>query len=107
MASSIKVLYAEDHLPLRNRIVNYLKNNGFEVVGVAANGKELIPMLERPHDVILLDLQMPTMDGSEFLDFVSGRSQSCRIIILTMFYCSLLVTDIKVGARWDFCLNRL
>ncbi|MBC7410388.1 MAG: response regulator transcription factor, partial [Arcicella sp.] len=63
--NKIRVAIADDHAIFRRGIVSLLENNeDFEVVLQASNGQELIDNLEatRP-EVILMDLQMPVLDG--------------------------------------------
>src|SRR5690606_32106193 len=56
------------------------------VVGEAANGKEALRVadLEQP-DVILVDIQMPVMDGLEATALLAERCPSSRVVILTTF----------------------
>ena len=56
-----------------------------EVVGMAANGQEAIYLLDtcRP-DVVLMDVQMPMMDGIEATKLIKRKRPSTRIILLTI-----------------------
>jgi chemotaxis response regulator CheB len=61
----LRVLVVDDHELTRFSLKLALSNQkNIELVGLASNGKEAIEMVERYHpDVIILDLQMPIMDG--------------------------------------------
>ena len=79
-----KVMVVDDSWAMRiaiSRIVN--KDPGLEVICVAINGKEALEKLSsvKP-DVILLDIEMPEMDGLEFLRHARLRTRA-KIIILS------------------------
>ena len=68
---TIRILLADDHDMVRMGLKTYLSlDPGFEVIGEAANGQEVLDMLrdgdeaKRP-DLILMDLMMPIMNGAE------------------------------------------
>ena len=63
--SPLRVLLAEDNDLNQNLIVRILKKCGY-LVTVAGNGKEVLALLQQgPFDLILMDVQMPVMDGLE------------------------------------------
>ncbi len=83
----IKIILADDHTLFRTGLKNLLAlDAGFQVVGEAANGRELLAMLEteRP-DVILLDIAMPVMNGIEAAAEILARWPGTRIVTLSMF----------------------
>ena len=63
--NKIKIVIADDHQLFRSGIVSMLqKEDAFEMVGDAANGQELLTLLEQQEvDVVLVDLSMPQMNG--------------------------------------------
>lgn len=65
---SLSVLIVEDDDPIRVPLKEFLEEEGFEV-HAARNGREALAVLSRiaPPGLILLDLMMPLMSGSEFL----------------------------------------
>jgi two-component system, NarL family, response regulator DegU len=82
----LKVYIADDHTLFRKAMVNLLRS--FErVTDVkdAENGKELLTLIkyELP-DVVIVDLQMPVMDGTETSTIVLQKYPDVKIIILTM-----------------------
>jgi DNA-binding NarL/FixJ family response regulator len=82
----LKVYIADDHTLFRKAMVNLLRS--FErVVDVkdAENGKELLTLIkyEIP-DVVIVDLQMPVMDGAETSSQIIQKYPDVKIIILTM-----------------------
>lgn len=84
----IKVLLADDHLLIRNGIKLMLnKNSDFEIVMEANNGKEVIDYLENNAnmiDVVLMDINMPIMDGIEAARLISKYHKNVNVLALTM-----------------------
>ncbi len=79
----IKVLLAEDN-PVNQRIAaSMLKNQGIDVT-VANNGKEVLELLEKKDfDLILMDVQMPQMDGITATKKIREKGISIPIVALT------------------------
>ena len=82
----LKVYIADDHTLFRKAMVNLLRS--FErVVDVkdAENGKELLTLIKyEVPDVVIVDLQMPVMDGAETSSQIIQKYPDLKIIILTM-----------------------
>ena len=72
------VLLADDNLPSILTIGEYLESHGYEVV-VAHDGLEAIEKAEALHpDLILMDIQMPVMNGLEAIARLRGKRSFCR-----------------------------
>lgn len=82
----IKVILVDDHKIIRDGIRSLLKEGSdIKVVGEASNGQELIDMLlTTPTDVILMDLNMPVMDGFEGTAYVTEHYPDIKILVLSM-----------------------
>lgn len=82
----MKILFAEDDDLLRNSLVFYLKNNGFEVTPVN-NGMLVREQLDNNHfDLIITDLNMPFLGGMEVINLVRNELKlDTPIIVLTAF----------------------
>lgn len=82
----IRLALCDDHNLFRAGIATILGQiHDFELVLEAANGQELIDRIARKTpDVILLDLQMPVMDGTATTDYLREKYPLIKIIILTM-----------------------
>jgi NarL family two-component system response regulator LiaR len=91
----IRVLVVDDHRIVREGLQVLLAEiDDIEVVGEASNGIQSIDQAEqlRP-DVILMDLEMPKMDGVEAIRRITAAQPDLRILVLTSF-----ITDDKVFA---------
>ncbi len=85
----IKIALAEDNLMLARSIQEKLGFFSEELLFRfhCINGKTLLQKLESDHDldVILMDIEMPEMDGIEATEIISDRYPEIKIIILTVF----------------------
>lgn len=97
----IKVMIADDSDFVRDGMKIILDvDDDFEVLGTAANGSELIKLAEKNRpDVILMDIQMPEMDGIEATRHIVERDLG-KVLILTTFDDDELVQQaLKNGAK--------
>ena len=78
----LRVLVVDDHELTRFSLELALKaQTHIDIVGLASNGKEAIEMVERYHpDVIILDLQMPVMDGLSASSHIKSIAPTTQII---------------------------
>jgi DNA-binding NarL/FixJ family response regulator len=86
-AKPIRVLVADDH-PMMRESLGFLLENHTDVcwVGEAVNGAEAIQKtLELRPDVILMDLQMPEVDGLEAIAAIRRLHPTCHVIVLTTY----------------------
>jgi two-component system vancomycin resistance associated response regulator VraR len=81
----LRVLVVDDHELTRFSLKLALSSQrNIELVGLASNGKEAIEMVERHHpDVIILDLQMPVMDGLSASTHIKSIEPNTQIIAYT------------------------
>ena len=75
MAGTKRVLLVEDNVANQKLASMILKKLGYEVI-LAANGKEAVSGMENPPDLILMDCQMPEMDGFEATVAIREMEQS-------------------------------
>ncbi len=82
----IRILIVDDHQLLRDGLRQMLTEEmDIEVVGDAANGKEAIEWLNiHEADVVLMDVNMPEMDGVEATARIMTAFPDCKILALTM-----------------------
>jgi DNA-binding NarL/FixJ family response regulator len=81
------VLVADDHPIVRSGIVALLgAADGIEVVGEAADGAEAVALAsERQPDVVLMDLRMPVLGGSEATAAILTADPRIRVLVLTTY----------------------
>jgi DNA-binding NarL/FixJ family response regulator len=101
-AAKIRILVADDHPMLREGLVAVLGTQpDFEVVGEAANGSEVVRLTERlDPDVILLDLEMPEVDGVAALKGLREAGSGARTIVFTAYDTDeRILSALRAGAR--------
>jgi DNA-binding NarL/FixJ family response regulator len=83
---STKIVLADDHHLVRQALRVLLETEpGFAVVGETADGRQAADLVaERQPDVVIADLRMPGLGGTEVARQVSKRSPATRVIILSM-----------------------
>jgi two-component system response regulator RegA len=79
------VLVVEDETRLREMLLKAIPDMGFPVKGTRTAEDALRIMEQEPHEIIVLDLNLPCMDGLEFCEVVHQRWPQTRVIILTGF----------------------
>ena len=82
----IKLALCDDHTLFRVGMASILGQvHDFELIMEASNGQELIDRLPRKTpDVVLLDLQMPVMDGTTTADYLRINYPLIKIVVVTM-----------------------
>lgn len=85
--SLIRILIADDHPSIREGLRLILESDrDFQVVAEAGNGHEAVEqfMRYRP-DLVLMDLQMPALDGLEATQLIRRAQPDARVVILTSY----------------------
>jgi DNA-binding NarL/FixJ family response regulator len=101
-ASPIRILVVDDHPVVRQGVAGLVGGHpDMRVVGEASNGREAIQQFRAHHpDVVLMDLQMPEMNGLDALMAIRDEAPEARIIVLTTYAGDAQVLRaIKAGAR--------
>ena len=99
---SIKVMLVDDHVLIREGIRNLLEFDGnIEVIEQAGDGFECLEKLQYVNpDIILLDINMPKMNGIEVLEELKAKENPVKVIILTVHSeVEYLVKAIDIGAN--------
>ena len=102
------ILVADDHPIYIEGLVNLLRSFDFTVVGSAQNGLEAISLAnELKPDIVLMDANMPEMDGIEATKQIRQKNPQIKVVILTGIEDdALLLRALDAGAM-GFLLKRL
>ncbi len=86
MSSNIGVVVVDDHQIVRDGLVALLGAlPGVEVLGSAADGRDALHVVEETQpDVVVMDIQMPELDGIEATRFITSRNPAVKVVMLTM-----------------------
>ncbi len=98
---TIRILVVDDHAVVRSGLsAVLLASDDLELVGEARNGLEAVDLCEKLHpDVVLMDLMMPTMDGTAATRAIRERHPDVQVIALTSFKEDDMVTGaLEAGA---------
>src|SRR5690349_13050093 len=98
-----KLILADDHILLRDALANLINNfDEFNVVATAGNGEEVKTAIENSchADIVLMDLNMPKMDGYETAKWMAQHFPKIKIVILTMYDSEIaLIRLLQVGVN--------
>jgi two-component system, NarL family, invasion response regulator UvrY len=101
--SKIKIALVDDHILLRNALAELInREENFQVLFTADHGKQMIEkinVLGKP-EIIVLDLNMPEMDGYETTEWLAKLYPDILIMVLTMFDTDIpLIRLLKTGVK--------
>ena len=84
---TIRVVVVDDHAVVRSGLVQFLSGtDDVEVVGTAADGDEAVAVVRRcAPDVVLMDLQMPGMDGVTATRRITEAATGAEVLVLTSY----------------------
>jgi DNA-binding NarL/FixJ family response regulator len=102
-ATSYKLLLADDHTLLRDALGNLINNfEEFAVVASAGNGDEVLKAINNGcnPDIVLMDLNMPIMDGYATAKWLQQQHPKIKVVILTMYDSEIaLIRLLQVGVH--------
>lgn len=102
MTKPIQILVADDHPVVRDGLVAILSTQAdFEVVGEAADGAQAVAQAKALNpDVLLLDLEMPELDGVAVLKRLRQEGVRARVLVFTAFDTDDRILDaVQAGAQ--------
>ena len=83
--AAIRVVLVDDHTMLRHGLRQMLLEHGLDVIGEASNGRSGAELaIELKPDVVVMDLDMPQMNGIEATRAIIEREPGARILMLTV-----------------------
>lgn len=99
--SSIKIMLADDHVLIREGIKQLLEFDGtMKVVEQAGDGEECLEKLKKVKpDILLLDINMPNVNGIETLDEIKKKNLPVKVLMLTVHSeVEYLIKAVDIGA---------
>jgi two-component system, NarL family, invasion response regulator UvrY len=99
---SVKIGLVDDHILIRDALASVIKSfDEFEVSLLAENGKDFISKLNNTNipEILILDLNMPVMDGHETIYWLLKNHPEIKILVLSMYDADSLIHLIKIGVR--------
>ncbi|MEW7279053.1 response regulator transcription factor [Aquimarina sp. 2201CG1-2-11] len=109
LSKNINVLIVDDHQIVIDGIRSLLRSsNNIHIVGEALNGKEALHVLSKKTvDIVILDIEMPVMNGIELTQRVKEEYTDTKVLILTMNNTLEFVKQaIEIGADGYIIKNR-
>ena len=100
MSQPISIMIADDHSMVREGIKKLLELDGdIKVIAEANNGKQCIELLDETQtDVLLLDINMPNMNGLQVLQYIKESKKKVKVLILTIHNeIEYLIRAVEVG----------
>ncbi|SEP46856.1 two-component system, chemotaxis family, response regulator CheB [Methylobacterium sp. ap11] len=80
----IRVLVADDSVVVRGLVSRWLEEAGCEIVGTAANGRIALDSLDRVQpDIVLLDIEMPELDGTQALPRMLVKRPGLQVVMMS------------------------
>ncbi len=98
---TIRIVVADDHPVVRAGVVMMLSADpAIEVVGQASNGAEAVELARTlTPDLLVMDLQMPELDGVEATHIITAELPSTRVLLLTTYETDrAIVSAVEAGA---------
>ncbi|MCA0386388.1 MAG: response regulator transcription factor [Firmicutes bacterium] len=98
----IKVVIVDDHALIREGIKKLLElEESFDIVALAGDGVEALEVIEKVRpDVVLLDINMPNMNGIDCLKQIKAEYPDTKVVMLTIHEdAEYLIETINIGAE--------
>jgi DNA-binding NarL/FixJ family response regulator len=96
------IVLVDDHVLLRNGLAELVKSLGHNVLFEAGNGKDFMSKLNEKHlpDMILMDINMPEMDGYETAQWIKINQPDIKVLALSMYDNETsIIRMLKCGAK--------
>ncbi len=104
MKTTIHLLIVDDNEGVRNDLTSVLQMiDGIEIVGTAGNGREAVDQVKKVNpDVVLLDLEMPIMDGLKATQQIKSLGLGTRIIVFSLYPSEIIRQKVMLAGADRF-----
>ena len=82
MSENVKILVVEDNDFVRMQIVQFLKQESYDVIE-SKDGEDALAKMSRDIDIAIVDVRMEPIDGFEFIRSIRGRDMDTEVILVT------------------------
>jgi DNA-binding NarL/FixJ family response regulator len=104
--NKIRIAIADDHQIIRDGLISMLDPKEFEIIGEADNGISIIELVRQTNpDIVLMDIQMPKMDGIQATKIIIDKFPSTHIIALTMHGQDSYITEMMDAGASGYLLK--
>ncbi|MEI6086159.1 MAG: response regulator transcription factor [Bacteroidota bacterium] len=103
----IRIMLADDHpLFIEGLSMMLRREPDFELCGIANNGREVLEMLptNKP-DLILLDINMPKMNGLETIKYIRQSYPNVKIVMLSGYFDEAIIKEAKIKGANGYLLK--
>lgn len=100
VAPQISIMLADDHNLGRQTFKAYIESTfeQIKVIGEAANGLELLDLVKKKiPDIVILDLEMPVLDGHKTLQILVEKYPSVKTIMLSTHYNEYFISELMIA----------
>ncbi len=98
----IRVTLLDDHVLLRNGLAGLVNNLGYEILSQHDNGQDFVTGFkkEQPPDIVLMDINMPVMDGYQTTLWLKKNHPDVKVLALSMYDDeNAIIRMLKSGAK--------
>jgi DNA-binding NtrC family response regulator len=101
-----RLLLVDDDKDALDGLINILKRDGYQVVGVLSGYEALNSLSKKSFDIVITDLNMPGMHGFTLIHEVRKRKEPIAIVIVTANSSAKSVMDAERSAEYDYFLKK-
>ncbi|RLB04704.1 MAG: sigma-54-dependent Fis family transcriptional regulator, partial [Deltaproteobacteria bacterium] len=105
MKREVKILVVDDEEIVRGSLIDWLREDGYQVEAAEDGFKALEKIKREPWDIALVDLKMPKMDGLELMEKIKEVRPEVQVVMITAYATvHTAVQAMKIGA-YDYLVK--
>lgn len=94
---TLRVMVVDDDLAILRMIERVIESEGWEAV-VASDAAQALELIDHDFDVLVLDLQMPHMDGGALYDLLRSRGYTMPVLVLSAYGAARATSEVGADA---------